>query len=1007
MLTTIEAIKAAVNICNLINEKHPIEDGQGRYRRAKGHDSLVIDTHKQNYYWNSKGESGDIIDWVGRHELGYDGQWNSSDSLLFKEAVIWLTKHAGMPEPQFKPEDTEARAQRLAKDRLMSLAAEYYQNNLHQREIQAYNYALSRGFTPKTIAKAMGYADGQLWQAIPQQDRPTAMNMGLIATKGATYRDTIPAGYLVYIHHHRSKVEYLTGRAITSNDPKKKSRNQRSPKRMLWTDWHGYNKPLIICEGQADALSLAQMGFNALAMCGVNLSDFDADLCQLFTPLYVWQDADAPDSEAARAWLRRLANLVDTLGPLIRIINSPAKDANQFLQDDGAPDHLEELLREAPTFLDQEIQRLSPLRGAELYDELEPFFARLSTLDIFQLNIYRSKSCKELNISQGDFGRYLKAAKGLLTDDDEASFAKGGQYCLIDGWTVMKMITAEGNHRIVPLANGTAKILEEVINDDGSNDSAMDFIVGGELATGQKLPKITIPAADFPSMKWVGQWGSRFILSAGRTTQDHFRAAVQYLSSTPYRRTIYTHTGWRNIDDTWVFLSGTGALGVADEKIQVDLKMGRSETNMARYNLPQIPENITQAMQVSLKFWQLTDLTITVPMWAAMYLPPLSPFLTIDFGLWIHGQSGSMKSSIIASALAHFGGWQGNDSKLFLPSNFQSTSNNILMNAFQAKDVPLVIDDFAPGSTQREVNERDRVASNLLRSVGNKAARGRMRDGRRFQADFPPRCLAIVTAEDLPSTASIMARGIGVRVYIPPKGTPERDAIEQRLSHIQTTDSYQYPHAMAGFILWIQRHWQELEKELPVIGADYRDKIRSAGHARLADAFGKIMAAVSTALYFALDCGAITSRQADEKRDLAFTALTTMMKEHSEAVESVDACYIFKDLLLEQLDARVWYLARVEADAITRPLDCPIGAECVGYEDDTCIYLLTKTVTEIIQLHQRLGSPFPVGRNTLYRRLIERDWLIAGDQKTSSTVYLPATNTSPRVLKFIKDKIFD
>ncbi len=1001
----IDRIKSAVDLAALVDSQFPLAAGQ-RYRRAKEHDSLVIDTKNQTYFWNSRGESGDLIDWVGRHCLTYNGSWNSTDPALFKEAICWLAQRAGLPEPQFKPEDTEARAQRLSREKLMAAAADYYRAGL-VTEIQGYQYAVGRGFSPQTIEAALGFANGQLWQAISQDDRPAAADLGLIwQDDRGRWKDAIPAGYLVYIHSHRGKVEYLAGRAIAE----KRHMNQRTAKKMFWATGPGFG-PLVICEGQADALSIAQLGVSALALCGVNLSDFDPDWLKLYSPVYIWQDSDKPGSGAAKSWQKRLNDLAGLLGPLVRVLANTAengeggpKDANEFLQAGAGPDDLQALLKQATTFLDSEIARLSTLQGAELYDELEPLFGRLKDLEIFTLNTYRSKVCKELNISQSDFGRYLKAAKGNLSEDEESEFSKGGQYTIQDGWTVHKTFSDNGKPALMPLANGTAKILEEIAIDDGSNEPALDFLIAGELATGQKLPKIQIPAAEFDMLKWPRRWGSRFILSAGRSTQDHFRAAVQHLSGSPPRRTIYSHTGWRLIGDKWLFLTSAGALGAMDDKIQVDLRLGRPDTHMSRYNLPLAPEGIAAALAASLQFWYIADLSITVPIWAAMYLAPLSRFLTIDFGLWVHGLTGSMKSSIVAAALAHFGGWQGKDAKALLPSNFQSTSNNILMNAFQAKDVPLVIDDFAPGATQKEVRERDATASNLLRSVGNRAARGRMRDGRTFQADYPPRCLAIVTAEDLPTTASIMARGIGVRVALPPKSDPARRSIEQRLSQAQTVDSYFYPHAMSGFILWLQRHSEQLEKDLPVMAAGYRDQMQT-GHARLPDAFGKLMAAVDTALYFALDNGALTDSQARDRKAAAQQALVLMIKEHGESVDSVDACQIFRETLLENLDARMWYLCEVNAESTAPPLNSPIGAICVGYYDDVCIYLLTKTVVEVMQAYQRLGTPFPVGKNTLYKRMIERGWLYPA-AKSSDTVYIRAINTSPRVLKLNKKAIF-
>ena len=41
--------------------------GQGRWRTTKEHGSLWLDTEKQVYYWNSKGEWGTVRDWSERY----------------------------------------------------------------------------------------------------------------------------------------------------------------------------------------------------------------------------------------------------------------------------------------------------------------------------------------------------------------------------------------------------------------------------------------------------------------------------------------------------------------------------------------------------------------------------------------------------------------------------------------------------------------------------------------------------------------------------------------------------------------------------------------------------------------------------------------------------------------------------------------------------------------------------------------------------------------------------
>lgn len=41
--------------------------GNGRYLRTKEHNSLVLDTYRNLYYWNSLGEGGDVADFLVRH----------------------------------------------------------------------------------------------------------------------------------------------------------------------------------------------------------------------------------------------------------------------------------------------------------------------------------------------------------------------------------------------------------------------------------------------------------------------------------------------------------------------------------------------------------------------------------------------------------------------------------------------------------------------------------------------------------------------------------------------------------------------------------------------------------------------------------------------------------------------------------------------------------------------------------------------------------------------------
>src|SRR5262249_10847483 len=70
-----------------------------------------------------------------------------------------------------------------------------------------------------------------------------------------------------------------------------------------------------------------------------------------------------------------------------------------------------------------------------------------------------------------------------------------------------------------------------------------------------------------------------------------------------------------------------------------------------------------------------------------------SAALPIHASLWIEGQTGSLKSTLAARFLSHFGSFE----RISLPGAWSSTANQLERRAFLLKDVLFVVDDYAPG----------------------------------------------------------------------------------------------------------------------------------------------------------------------------------------------------------------------------------------------------------------------------------------------------------------------
>jgi hypothetical protein len=164
------------------------------------------------------------------------------------------------------------------------------------------------------------------------------------------------------------------------------------------------------------------------------------------------------------------------------------------------------------------------------------------------------------------------------------------------------------------------------------------------------------------------------------------------LSGSVPRRMIYGHLGWRRIDDHRAYLHSGGAIGAegAIEGVEVDT----GTDSLLCCQLPPPPEGtaLADAVRASLAILELGPDTITAPILGAIYRAPLGEASAIDFALHLAGPTGAFKTELAALAQAHFGAaFNGRQ----LPASWADTANMLEKKAFLAKDVVLVVDDFA------------------------------------------------------------------------------------------------------------------------------------------------------------------------------------------------------------------------------------------------------------------------------------------------------------------------
>jgi hypothetical protein len=305
----------------------------------------------------------------------------------------------------------------------------------------------------------------------------------------------------------------------------------------------------------------------------------------------------------------------------------------------------------------------------------------------------------------------------------------------------MHRLTKDGEIT-VPLSNFSATICTDVVEDNGTERHRRVEI---EARLGQRTTRFTIAASAFAGMSWIVEHlGTEAILMPGMTLKDHCRTAIQMLSKKTVHRTVYTHIGWRQLDDAWCFLHGNGAIGPSGPVDNVDIALN---DGLQCYVLPepaQHDDELREAVRSSLRLLEVAPDDISLPIYMSVWRAVLG---AAPFSVYLVGPTGAGKSTLAALAQQHFGASMDAHR---LPGSWTSTANALGELQFLAKDALLTIDDFCPTGSQADQQRLHRDADRVFRNQGNGIGRQLMRADGGLQTPKPPRGLILATGEDLP-----------------------------------------------------------------------------------------------------------------------------------------------------------------------------------------------------------------------------------------------------------------
>lgn len=531
----------------------------------------------------------------------------------------------------------------------------------------------------------------------------------------------------------------------------------------------------------------------------------------------------------------------------------------------------------------------------------------------------------------------------------------------IDRWRTVQ-IDAEGNPK--QLCNFVALPVRELTVDDGVRVEMRMEIAGWRIG-GASFPSITIPVSDFKSLDWaLNNWGLGANIMPGNAVRDRLRYVIQAAGEQVARReTLYGHFGWRRIDGKWCYLHHDGCIG--HDGIRAEYT-----DRLRNYGLGNQPAGMDEA-EAAFTSFRLTEAiapACSVPLLGVTYLAPLTEFLTQagcppSFATWLQAEQGSGKSTIAALFLSHFGKFNYQS----LPSNFHNTGNAVRMQAFVAKDTVLCVDDYHPEESIQARRQLMSLIQTLARAFGDHADRARLDSSMKLQAAQPPRCLALMTGEELPQ---IGQSGVA-RLYVIHVDKTTFPRTPENAQLLRQARDGALRMAMTSYIKYLATIADQLPRHLDDMFIAYKERAHGliAGEAandRADEAVAHIMIGLTIMLRWIVSLGLLDDDAAAGKLEEWWPIIVANSKKQGRESKEESPAAMYMQALSAMLAS-----GTAQIDDLTGGVDRKTPKERIGYCDANIYYLIpSEAFRRVTAFYRDQNRVFPVMQATVQRMLM-------------------------------------
>ena len=541
--------------------------------------------------------------------------------------------------------------------------------------------------------------------------------------------------------------------------------------------------------------------------------------------------------------------------------------------------------------------------------------------------------------------------------DEYPSYFGISPYCIKNGR--LSMYTGQGGAKA--LCDFLPELKEIVLRDDGA-EQATEYVISAKDPTGRPMRDAHVLGGKaFKTLDWAAEawtcWGNvrQDIRRAESRIVDALNRAAQQRCE---HRSVYVHTGMREIDGQTAYLHGGGAIGAQGAGVELD-------GALAGYRIEDGGHSREDAAIAERILLDSMPPHLIYPLLAQAYLAPVFSVMEAlhqppSYVVYIVGASNAGKSTVAGYVQAHFGDFYNRR----FPANFNDTVNSVREKLFLAKDALVVVDDYRRSEDARRSGGMDAVADNVISAVADRADRGRLTADKKTAAARPSRCTCVMTGEDVPRVS--MSRLMRLyRIDVEP-GEIYRDVRTLDEFRKCAADGY-YSACMYYFIADLLARWDsirgELRETLEAMGEMVGGRIRRR-EGRFIECAVHLMTGVSLMLHHLERCGMMDAQEKAERLETAARIICANLDEQGRTTDEERPEMIWLQTLRSLLATRSVTLAA--KDDITNGF----RAGQIGFEDGDVICLTPEACDE--QICERLrkgGRSLGASRQSILRAL--------------------------------------